>query len=112
MPMAEPVDPQNSQHTDIRMLLRIVGPAIVIVGLIFTIVGMVSFFSAFGGFEPPRQFWCAFVGLPLIVFGGAISQFAFAGAVARYMADEMAPVGKDVVNYMAGGVKQSVRDMA
>jgi Double zinc ribbon len=110
--MPEPYDPQDSRHSDIRMLLRIVGPAIGIVGLMFTIVGMVSFFSAFGGFERPRQFWCAFVGLPLMVFGGAISQFAYAGAVARYMADEIAPVGKDVVNYMAGGVKQSVRDVA
>jgi hypothetical protein len=107
--MSKQIDPR---HTEIRDTLRVVGPAVVVVGLIFTAIGLGSFFSAFGTFEPPRYFWCVFVGFPLIALGIAICSYAFMGAVSRYMADEVAPVGKDVVNYMAEGTKDAVRDVA
>jgi hypothetical protein len=107
--MSREMDPRHSQTRD---TLRVVGPAVVILGLIFTAIGIGSFFSAFGTFQPPRYFWCAFVGFPLLAVGIAICRFAFLGAVTRYMADEVAPVGKDVVNYMAEGTKDAVRDVA
>jgi membrane protease subunit (stomatin/prohibitin family) len=40
-----------------------------------------------------------------------ICQFAFFGAVARYMAGEAAPVGKDTFNYMAHGTRDGIRDV-
>src|SRR5687767_8391831 len=107
--MTEPIDPR---HTDMRNTLRAIGPLVVIVGVIFTVIGLGSFFSSFGTFEPPRYFWCAFVGLPLIGLGSAICKFAYLGAVTRYMANEVAPVGKDVVNYVAEGARGAVRDVA
>ncbi|MHB0956527.1 MAG: zinc ribbon domain-containing protein [Pirellulaceae bacterium] len=107
--MSPQIDPR---HHDTRAILRIVGPALVVVGLLFVLVGFGSFFAALGSFEPPRYFWCAFVGLPLIAVGGAICKFAFLGAVTRYMANEVAPVGKDVVNYMAEGTQDAVRHVA
>jgi hypothetical protein len=107
--MSRNIDPR---HKETRALLRVAGPGVVLVGLIFTIIGMGSFFSSFGSFQPPRYFWCAFVGLPLVGLGGALCKFAFMGAVGRYMANEVAPVGKDVVNYMAEGTKDAVRDVA
>lgn len=102
----------DRRHKETRTVLRIVGPAVVGVGLLFIIIGLGSFFAAFGTFQPPRYFWCAFVGIPLLGVGGAICKFAFMGAVSRYMAGEVAPVGKDVVNYMADGTKDAVRDVA
>jgi hypothetical protein len=72
---------------------------VLVVGVIFSAIGFGSFFSAFGTFEPPRYFWCVFIGFPLI-------------GVGAIMANEVAPVGKDVVNYMADGTKGAVRDMA
>jgi hypothetical protein len=107
--MPEEIDPQ---HNATRALLRAVGPGVVLVGLVFTIIGLGSFFSSFGTFEPPRYFWCVFVGFPLLAVGGAICQYAFIGAVTRYVADEVAPVGKDVVNYMADGTQGAVRTIA
>src|SRR5690606_22556282 len=95
-----------------RDILRIVGPLIVLVGLAFTAVGMISFFSAFGGFGTPRYFWCAIVGFPLIGVGWKICVFAYMGAVSRYMANEVTPVGKDVANYMAKGTRGAVREVA
>jgi hypothetical protein len=99
-------------HEERRATLRVVGPVVLGIGLLFTLVGFGSFFSSFGSFGPPRYFWCAFVGLPLLALGSAICRFAFMGAVTRYMANEVAPVGKDVVNYMADGTKDAVRDVA
>ena len=107
--MSRNIDPQ---HNATRDLLRVVGPAVVFVGLIFSIIGIGNFFASFGSFGPPRYFWCAFVGFPLIGLGSAICKFAFMGAVGRYMADEITPVGKDVFNYMADGTKDAVRDLA
>jgi hypothetical protein len=103
------MDPQHSQMRD---MLRIVGPVVVLVGVLFMVIGIGSFFSAFGTFEPPRYFWCMFVGIPLLGIGAALCKFAFLGAVTRYMANEVAPVGKDMVNYMAEGTTGAVRDMA
>jgi hypothetical protein len=99
-------------HNDVRDLLRTIGPLVVGVGAIFTIIGIGSFFAAFGTFQPPRYFWCAFIGLPLVGVGVAICKFAFMGAVSRYIADEVAPVGKDVINYMAEGTQDAVRSVA
>jgi hypothetical protein len=107
--MRQQIDPH---HTATRAMLRIIGPSVAGIGLLFTLVAVASFFSALGTFEPPRYFWCAFVGLPLLAVGIALSKFAFMGAVTRYMANEVAPVGKDVVNYMAEGTKDAVRELA
>jgi hypothetical protein len=73
---------------------------------------MGSFFASFGTFEPPRYFWCAFVGLPLVAVGVGICQYAFMGRLFRYVAGETAPVAKDTFNYLAEGTQQGVRTMA
>jgi len=102
----------NPSQSSTRGVLRVVGPLLASVGLIFTIVGIGSFFVSFGAFEPPRYFWCAFVGLPLVAVGVAISRFAFMGPLFRYVAGETAPVAKDTFNYLAEGTQKGVRSMA
>lgn len=106
------LQPTGSDHTKLRNRLRVLGPIVVGVGGLFMLVGMVSFFSSFGSFESPRYSWCMFVGIPLIFFGRVMSQFGFLGATSRYMANEVAPVGKDLTNYMVAGTRDSVRDLA
>src|SRR5204863_8779261 len=59
-----------------------------------------------------RNFWCAFVGMPLLAVGMAICKCAYLGAGVRYVASEVAPIGKDVTNYMVEGTKGSIRDVA
>ena len=111
-------------HKPIRSVLRVLGPLVLLAGLIFTIIGFVSFFSSFGsafdgfgsgpglpghsGFGPPRYFWCAFVGLPLMAVGGYMSAAGFAGTILRYVSSEASPVGKDTFNYMAKGTRSGV----
>jgi len=103
------IDPQ---HRQIRSVLRVLGPMILIVGGVFVAIGLISFFSAFGSFEPPRYFWCAFVGGPLVVCGLALTSFGFMGAITRYQAGEVAPVGKDTFNYLADGTQGGIRTLA
>ena len=104
----------DKDHPAARGVLRTVGPIVLVTGLIFTIIGLASFFGSFGDFGagPPRYFWCAFIGLPLMGFGMMICKFAFLGTVSRYVANETAPVGKDVVNYMADGTQGAVKTVA
>src|SRR5262249_37824540 len=98
-PMSE--EEVNPGHATIRGILRVAGPVLAVVGLIFTITGVVSFFASIGTFEPPRYFWCVFVGLPLVASGVGITQYAFMGRMFRYVAGETAPVTKDTFNYLA-----------
>jgi len=107
--MNRSIDPQHDQTRD---LLRVVGPAVVAVGLIFMVIGIGNFFLAFGSFEPPRYFWCAFVGIPLLAIGTGICRYAFLGAVGRYIAQETTPVGIDVMNSVAEGTQGAVRNLA
>ncbi len=103
------IDPK---HDEKRSTLRVLGVIIFVVGLIFMITGLVSFFSAFGSFEPPRLFWCCFGGMPLLWLGAVLGGAGFMGALARYTAGESAPVAKDTINYMADGTKEGLRTVA
>jgi hypothetical protein len=99
-------------HDVARDALRVLGPIIGLVGLGFTITGVVDFFHAFGGFEPPHRFWCAFVGLPLMFVGLVMTSYGFMGKIIRYQAQEMAPPAKDTFNYMADGTKDGIKTVA
>jgi hypothetical protein len=105
----ERIDPGHSQ---IRGALRVIGPLIAIAGGVLTAVGFLSFATSFGDFGAPRYFWCAFLGLPMLGVGIAISRFAFMGTVARYMAGEIAPVATDTLNYVADETSGGVRTIA
>jgi hypothetical protein len=102
---------EQRAHQNQRAALRVVGPFVLGLGLLLAAVGIGSFFASFGTFEPPRYFWCAFIGLPLVGLGVAICKFAFLGSVLRYTSDEVSPVAKDTFNYMAGGVRPGVEDL-
>ena len=103
------IDPN---HNSIRDLCRIIGPLMLVVGILFIAVGMISFFAAFGGSGPPKLFWCAFIGMPLAAFGSIITKIGYMGKIARYMSGEISPVAKDTFNYMADGTQQGVKTVA
>ena len=105
----KPPEIGTSNQSAVRNGLRIAGPIVAILGLIFLIIGVASFFSSFGSFERPRYFWCAFVGILLLAVGLMLCQWGYMGAIFRYMAGESAPVSKDVVNYMGEHTKPGVK---
>jgi hypothetical protein len=103
--------PRGRGRSPIRDFLRFVGPLVLVTGIGFVIVGFGNFFMSFGSFGFPRYFWCAFVGMPLIPLGAAICWLAYLGPMARYLAEETAPVNKDVINYLARGTEPAVRSV-
>lgn len=112
-----PVSPELKRleqpaQNSIRTALWIIGPAILIAGLLCLIVAGISFFASIGSFSPPRFFWLAFVGIPLLFIGSVLSMYGFMGAVFRFAAGEVAPVAADSVNYMAEETKGGVETVA
>jgi hypothetical protein len=103
---------RSPHHSGIRDMLRIAGPLIAVAGLLLMIVGFGSFFASLGSFEPPRYFWCAFVGMPLMFIGIVMCMYGYLGALYRYVAGESAPVAKDVVNYMGENIQPGVKAVA
>ena len=99
----------SPHHTTVRTVLRVGGPAIALGGLVLIIVGVGSFFASFGSFEPPRYFWCAFAGMPLLMVGVVMCKFGYLGTITRYWAAETAPVAKDTFNYVAEGAQPGLR---
>ena len=103
---------QTPKHKGTRSFLRVAGPIVAAVGLIFLIVGMASFFSAFAGGGSPRLFWCCFVGMPLLFVGGVMCMFGFMGSVARYSAAEQVSIATDAINDLAEGTQGAVKTVA
>ncbi len=103
------IDPE---HRSIRDTLRIVGPIVAGAGVLLIIIGIISFFMAFGGSGPPKYFWCAFLGMPLTFAGAVMTSYGYMGKVMRYQAQEMAPVAKDTFNYMADGTQEGIKTVA
>jgi hypothetical protein len=99
-------------HAIARRTLRTLGPLLAGIGLLLIIVGAGSFFASFGSFEPPRFFWCAFLGMPLLFLGIVLCGLGFQGAIARYQAGEVSPVAKDTVDYLAEGTQGAVKTIA
>jgi len=103
----------DQKHDEKRRIIRRIGIVLLIIGGILELIGLGSFFASFGSFGgPPRYFWCAFLGMPILFAGIVMTAYGFMGAVARYTAGEAAPVAKDTFNYMAEGTQEGVRTMA
>jgi len=95
-------------HQKLKKNLRIVGFLCLGLGLALTVVGMISFFSAFNTGEMPRFFFCAFIGLPLCGVGGGILTFAYRGEVMRYVKNE----GMPVINEAGKEFAPTLRDLS
>ncbi len=99
-------------HSGPLKLFRTLGPMILGLGVLLIVIAMVEFFSLFGSMRDPRFIWMPFLGIPMLFVGGVMTQFGYAGKVARYMAQEMAPVSKDTFNYLADGTQEGVKTVA
>ena len=103
---------QEPGQGSIRNFLRTAGLVLLLAGGLCEIGGFISFFSAFGGSGPPRFFWLAFVGMPLLFLGVVFCMFGFMGAVTRFMAGETAPVAVDAAKYAAEETQGAVETVA
>jgi hypothetical protein len=78
------------------------------IGLLLTFGGMASFFSAFGSFEAPDNFWMAFIGLPLMGIGGTMTKIGYLGPATRYVAGEVTSPLRDTLGALGIGASARV----
>jgi len=103
---------QQPGQSSIRTVLRIAGPLFLLAGVVCLIIAIAGIFSGSNGFGPPRLFWLAFVGIPLLFVGTVLTMYGFMGAVARFAAGEVAPVAADSAKYVAVETKGAVETVA
>jgi hypothetical protein len=104
--MATP-DPGLRGQGGVRTGLRVGGALALGAGLILTALAMVDFFAAFGSFQQPRNFWMAFLGLPLIAIGAAMLKAGYIGPASRYVAGEVTPAVRDSLGALGIGAAVS-----
>jgi len=102
----------NPGHGGIRGVLRVVGPIIALIGFGLLATGLVDFFSAAAGGGFPTRFWMAMAGIPMFAVGMQLTGVGYAGAIARYFAQEHAPVAADTFGYVARETRDDVRSLS
>jgi len=98
--------PKLPQQAGLRTFLQVGGPVVAGIGLIFTIAGMADFFSSFGSFAPPTNFWMVFIGMPMLAVGLGMMRIGYLGPATRYVAGEVAPTVKDTLAYLGVGAAE------
>ena len=105
-----PGAPQATRSAGRRTLFRVLGVVLMGTALVLFAIAIADFFAASDmsdgpapgdpGFadwvdeemnDGPTKGWMFFLGLPFFALGGLFLQLGFAGATARYMADEYSP---------------------
>lgn len=104
--------PDSSRHTGLRTVLRVVGPIVLIVGLVLVGSGAYEIVAGDPFENEGLMFVRMFGGMPMIFVGLVLSGMGYVGAVARYQANEMAPIARDATNYLVDGTKGSIRTAA
>ncbi len=102
----------DKNHNQKKSIFKVVGLIVLGLGLYLVISGFISFFQLSNSFDSEPKIGLVFAGMPLLFIGLILTSLGFMGDVARYQAGEMAPVGKDVVNYMVDGTKESMTTVA
>lgn len=134
------IDPS---HAGPRSVLRILGPILIVAGLLLIVTGAIKMFSPAANNRPDpsrgfltgqrsfdevsremhrnfdddsRSSFAGFgtvaAGMLCLGVGVVMTKFGYMGRVARYVAEEIAPVANDTINYMADGTQNAVRTVA
>lgn len=103
--LLENIDPR---HRGTKRTLQILGLALLIGGLLLTVVGFADFTSGFGTTtleddSPLTGFWLIFIGGPLMSLGWTICKFAFLREIASYGAAEIASPARETLRYVGLG---------
>jgi ribosomal protein L40E len=103
--------PTLKNNPELKKKLRFWGPVLLILGGLSITIAVIDFFIAFNGMHMPTLGFLFFLAMPFIMAGAIMSNFGYIGSVARYTASEIAPVAKDVTNYMIDGTKDQIIDL-
>lgn len=98
----------NTNHKKIKLILKITGITLMIIGLIFTIIGLVDFFGSFNSMESPSNFWTLFVGIPSLGIGLTLTILGFQREIFKYQKDETIGVHKEMYHDLHPEIKDMV----
>lgn len=101
-------DPGLPDQSGWRSFFRVGGWIVLGIGVILTAIALIDFFSAFGTFGMPRNFWMGFVGLPLIAVGSWMLKAGYIGPAVRYVSGEVTPPLRDALGQLGIGAGQLV----
>ena len=96
------------KHERNKKKFKLLGSITLTIGICFTIIGFISFFSSFNSFEPPKYFWCCFIGFPLIGFGASLLALGYRKEVMRYMKNESLPIYKETYQEIKPELKETI----
>lgn len=102
------MSPNSSSHKKVKTVFKVLGPIFIIVGLGGIIYSMVNFFDL--GLENSiskmsNNAISLFLSFIALAIGLALTTTGFRREMIRYEANEIAPVVKDVANYMLDGTR-------
>jgi hypothetical protein len=101
----------TERHRNARLVFRILGPLLLLIGVACLGTAMFDFFTL-EGFEQPEYFWLFFAGMPFLFVGFVLTGLGFGGSVAKYQSREYAPVAKDTFNYLAKETTSGVENIS
>jgi hypothetical protein len=108
--MSNAPSPGLRNQPQLRNVFRVAGILLFGAGVVMIVLGFMALFSTVNtdpftddSFGPPKRFFLAFVGMPVLAVGAWCLQAGFMGVASRYVAGEGAPVLKDSVAYLTDG---------
>ena len=93
----------NNQRKQTKLILRIIGFALLVVGLTLSAIG----FANFGNFEN-NLFLLTFIGLPCTAVGIGFAVFSFSQDIARFIKNEHAPI----INELSKEISPAIENYA
>lgn len=99
-----------NEHPQAKKVFRKYGPLLLAVGGIMITVSIVDFFISFGDFsgQGPTLMFLFPLSFPFLMAGFIMTSLGYQSALMRYQASQVAPVAKDVTNYMLDNTKDSI----
>ena len=97
-------DGAQMNHQQKKRILKICGFLCLAAGILFSLIGLIDFFSAFNGGGTPTLFFFCFIGFPLIGVGGSMLTFGYRQEILRYTKNESVPVFNEAGKEIAPGV--------
>lgn len=106
---------QERQHQKKKIIMRIIGSILIIVGAVCALIGFIDMSKSFKEGRMP-MFWLFFIGFPSLAIGSFLVTVSFQRAIQRYVKNESVPVinemGQEIspaFSAMAGAMHSAVQ---
>ena len=99
------MEEKKRDHENKKKLFKTIGWICLPVGIVLTVIGLVSLFSSMGSFEPPKFFFCGFIGLPLTGVGAQFLMIGYRREITEYEKNESVPVFNEAGEEMSPGIR-------